>query len=202
MNRREHWQDVYRSKAVESVSWYQATPEPSLGLIRAHAAPNQRIVDVGAGASGLVDALLAAGFGNLTVLDVSDEALAKSRARLGVAAARVNWVAADVTTWRPNAACDLWHDRAVFHFLTEADDRRKYRETLAAALAPGGQAIIATFAADGPEKCSGLPVMRYDAPALAAELGAAFVLEESLRHEHTTPAGKVQPFTFCRLRRL
>ncbi|MBF0335095.1 MAG: class I SAM-dependent methyltransferase [Alphaproteobacteria bacterium] len=199
-DRGAHWQDVYAGKAETEVSWFQPRPAVSLDFI-AHGGfgPEARIVDVGGGASTLVDALLDQGFRDLTVLDIAPAALDRAKARLGGRAAGVDWVAADVGAWRPSAAFDLWHDRAVFHFLTDEDDRRAYRATLAAALRPGGQAILATFAPDGPERCSGLPVRRWSADELAAEFAPHFTLAESLAHEHVTPAGKVQRFTWVRL---
>lgn len=196
---REHWERIFTEKGEEQVSWFQARPGPSLGLIaRAGLGHDARIIDVGGGASRLVDALLAEGYRQLTVLDLSAAALERVRARLGEAAAGVRLLVADATAWSPDGTYDLWHDRAAFHFLTEPAQRAGYRAALAAALRPGGQAIIATFAADGPERCSGLPVVRYAPEALAAELGPGFRLEESLRDEHRTPGGNVQAFQFCR----
>lgn len=197
MEREDHWQTVYRTKREDEVSWFQERPDPSLDLICR--AGLGGLVDIGGGASRLVDCLLEAGWRDLTVLDVADAALDRSRTRLGGKAAGVEWVAADVTKWRPDRTYDVWHDRAVFHFLTDPADREAYRAVLARALRSGGQAIVGTFAADGPERCSGLPVCRYDAAGLAAELGPSFRLEEALTHEHVTPAGKVQKFQYVRL---
>lgn len=197
-----HWQGVYEKNAPDRVSWYQAEPRLSLALIaRAGIRPDARVVDVGGGASVLVDRLIDRGFADITVLDIAESALARSRARLGPRAERVRWVVADVTGWRPEGSFDLWHDRAVFHFLTEAADRARYVEALRAALAPGGHAIVATFALDGPERCSGLPVVRYGPESLLAELGPGFTLVASEREEHVTPAGRVQPFTYALFRR-
>ncbi len=202
MDQRAHWEATYGSKAPETVSWFQVRPAVSLHLIaQAGANCDTRIIDAGAGAARLVDHLLDAGFHRLTVLDLAAEPLRRARERLGARAERVRWVVADAASWQPDHPYDLWHDRAAFHFLTEPHDRARYCGTLAAALAPGGQAIIGTFALDGPASCSGLPVMRYDATALAGEFAEHFDLVEALRDEHTTPAGKLQPFTFCRLRR-
>ncbi|MGC2781639.1 MAG: class I SAM-dependent methyltransferase [Bradyrhizobium sp.] len=200
-DRTTHWQTVYTTKTETEVSWYQDDPATSLRLIReAGAASGSRIIDIGGGASRLVDALLAAGFRALAVLDISEAALATARSRLGAAGAGVDWIAADVTTWTPQATYDIWHDRAAFHFLTEQRDRAAYIERLRSALLPGGAVIIGTFAADGPERCSGLPVVRYDAQSLAATLGPAFTLEDSCTEAHRTPWGSVQSFQFCRLR--
>ncbi|HEX7604593.1 MAG TPA: class I SAM-dependent methyltransferase [Polyangiaceae bacterium] len=198
-SRQQHWNDVYARKREDEVSWFEPTAALSLELIERCTPPRDaRIIDVGGGASHLVDGLLARGFEDLTVLDLSSEALAKARARLGERAARVHWITADVTTFEPSVRYALWHDRAVFHFLTAPSDRSAYVNALERALEPGGHAIVGTFAPDGPERCSGLDVVRYDGPGLAAALGPSFALIEAIRHEHVTPAGKVQPFTFAR----
>ena len=190
------------------MSWFQDAPQPSLDLVAAAAAsPAAGIVDVGGGASRLVDHLVARGFRDVTVVDLSEAALATARARLAAArpdGAGVAWVVADATTWRPARRFAVWHDRAAFHFLVEAADRAAYVARLAAALAPGGQAIIATFATfapDGPAACSGLPVMRYDAAGLARALGPAFEPVHARRHLHVTPGGTTQAFQFGVFRR-
>ena len=200
LDRHTHWEDVYGRLAVDEVSWYQERPASSLALL-ARAPARASIVDVGGGASRLVDALLDAGYPRPAVLDVSETALARARSRLGERAARVQWITSDVTRWRPDRTYDVWHDRALFHFLVDPAERRLYRDVLGAALATGGQVIIGTFAPDGPERCSGLPVVRYDAAALAAELGPGYHLAETLVEDHLTPKGKVQRFQFCRLER-
>jgi ubiquinone/menaquinone biosynthesis C-methylase UbiE len=201
-DRTDHWQKVYLSKGEQEVSWSQMDPEPSLGLIVKFAPSHQAsIVDIGGGASRLVDALCARGYENLTVLDLSAAALETARQRLGGEAARVNWIAADATQWRPEQAFDLWHDRAAFHFLVEARDREAYLDRLRRGVKAGGHAIIATFALDGPEKCSGLPVQRYDPASLSAMVGDAFELVAHQPHRHVTPWGAVQSFQFSVLRR-
>jgi trans-aconitate methyltransferase len=201
-SRQLHWQGVYTSKRPDEVSWFQETPTASLELMRAAGVtPASAIIDVGGGASRLVDVLLDEGFRALTVLDVSAAALSASQARLGVSAPNVTWITADVTTWEPRQTYDLWHDRAVFHFLTEPADRAAYVRCLKAALKPGGHAVIATFAPDGPERCSGLPVVRYDGASLAAELGEGFELLRTVHHAHRTPLGSVQNFQFSLLGR-
>ncbi|MGJ4943319.1 class I SAM-dependent methyltransferase [Bradyrhizobium sp. HKCCYLS1011] len=201
-DRTSHWQAVYTSKAETEVSWYQDNPATSLRLIRdANAAPASRLIDIGGGASRLVDALLAAGYRALTVLDISAAALEAARARLGAAGAKVEWITADVTTWMPQQRYDIWHDRAAFHFLTEERDRRAYVERMREAVVPGGQIIIGTFALDGPEKCSGLLVQRYDAQSLADTLGPSFELLDSCTEAHRTPWDSVQQFQFSRFRR-
>jgi SAM-dependent methyltransferase len=201
-NRGAHWENVYRTKGEREVSWFQETPSISLELIRsADATRHSAIVDIGGGASRIVDALVDEGYAAVTVLDLSESALAAARTRLGPAAAGVTWIVADVVSWTPPRRFDLWHDRAAFHFLTDAADRTAYVECLREALAPGGHAIIATFALDGPERCSGLPVIRYDAVSLGNVLGSAFNLVETRRHDHHTPMGSTQRFQFSVFRR-
>ena len=198
-DREMHWQNVYATKAANEVSWYQDNPVPSLDLIAATGiSTDAAIIDVGGGASRLVDALLDRGFQAITILDLSAKALETTKQRLGRRAEGVNWIAADVTTWQPRLSYDLWHDRAAFHFLTEAADRDAYVARLKAAVRSGGHVIIATFAPDGPERCSGLPTVRYDPDALARTLGPGFDLVESRRHDHVTPGGNTQRFQFSR----
>lgn len=200
--RAEHWRATYTSRGDTQVSWYSADPACSLDLIDTGGAdPEQPAIDIGAGASRLADALLARGFADLTALDVSDDGLAHTRTRLGADAGRLRCVVCDVLDWVPDRRFGLWHDRAVFHFLTDPADRRRYRELLTAALAPGALAVIGTFAADGPEYCSGLPTVRYTPAGLAAELGDGLRVVAERREEHRTPTGGVQPFTWLALRR-
>jgi SAM-dependent methyltransferase len=202
LDRRAHWETVYTTKGEQEVSWFQEFPALSLDLIRSTgAAARSAIVDIGGGASRLVDALLDAGCEAVSVLDVSETALSAAKARLGERAAKVTWIVADVTRWEPIARYDLWHDRAAFHFLTDATDRAGYVERLLRALRPGGHAVIATFAADGPERCSGLPVVRYDAARLGETLGGRFALVETRRHDHRTPSGSTQRFQYSVFRR-
>jgi SAM-dependent methyltransferase len=196
MTTRQHWERVYESKAPSEVSWFQEHASLSLTMIERTGMPlSAAILDVGAGASTLVDDLLARGRSNVTVLDVSGIALSTARRRLGDRATEVVWLEGDVLEV-PLPGVDLWHDRAVFHFLTEPADRSAYVARLTGALRPGGRAIIATFAEDGPTRCSGLPVKRYSPDLLAAELGPAFRLVDSEREEHVTPFGTVQAFTY------
>jgi SAM-dependent methyltransferase len=201
-SRSAHWENVYRTKGEREVSWFQESPSISLALIQAAGATRHSdIVDIGGGASRLVDTLTNAGYEAVTVLDLSESALAAAKARLGPKAADVSWIVADVVGWKPPQRYDLWHDRAAFHFLTDAADRAAYVERLRQALRPGGHAIIATFALDGPERCSGLPVIRYDAAGLGKVLGSAFSLAETRRHDHNTPMGSTQRFQFSMFRR-
>jgi ubiquinone/menaquinone biosynthesis C-methylase UbiE len=202
MSRRLHWDNVYTSKPEGEVSWFQESPTVSLDLIAATGAtPVSRIIDIGGGASRLVDALVEKGFRAVTVLDISDAALTVARTRLGSRSDQVRWIAADVTSWEPQEQFDIWHDRAAFHFLTDEADRAAYVARLTRALRPGSHAIVATFAEDGPERCSGLPVRRYDAESLAGVLGPAFNLVETRRHTHATPWGSEQRFRFNLFRR-
>lgn len=201
-DRAEHWQKVYLSKGEQEVSWSQPSPEPSLGLIEKFAPSRAAsIVDIGGGASRLVDALSERGYQNLTVLDLSTAALETARRRLGGRGAQVQWIAADVTAWQPTQAFDIWHDRAALHFLVEANDRNAYVDRLTSGVKAGGHAIIATFALDGPEKCSGLPVQRYDPASLSETVGDAFELIAQQPHRHVTPWGATQSFQFSVLRR-
>jgi ubiquinone/menaquinone biosynthesis C-methylase UbiE len=201
-SRQAHWETVYASKSEREVSWFQENPAPSLELIaEAGAAPTSAVVDVGGGASRLVDALLEKGFREVTVLDVSEAALLAARARLGERGRSVRWVVADVTEWRPEAAAfDVWHDRAAFHFLTEPSDRTAYVARMRRAIKPGGHAIIATFALDGPERCSGLPVQRYDGRSVGEAIGDRFELIRTRPQVHTTPWGAKQSFQFSLFR--
>ena len=198
-----HWQSVYGSKGEAKTSWFRPHLDQSLRLLDTLALPaGAAIIDVGAGRSTLVDDLLARGFRAITALDISTEALAQSRQRLGEAAATVRWVAADVLDAElPPAAYDLWHDRAVFHFLTAAQDQARYAARAARSVRPGGHLLLATFAPDGPEKCSGLPVCRYDPTTLASRFAPAFVPVANAREAHRTPFATTQPFTYLLLRR-
>jgi len=197
--RQAHWQNVYRTKAETEVSWFQDSPAISLELIEASGeSQDSAIIDVGGGASRLVDALVDRGYRDVTVLDLSEAALTMAKARMGEKAQSVHWIAADATAWEPSAKYDLWHDRAAFHFLTEEVDHVAYVVRLKQALRPGGSAIIASFSLQGPDKCSGLPVQRYDAASLGQALGATFKLMETREHEHRTPWGSIQKFQFSR----
>lgn len=197
-----HWRETYTRRGDTQVSWFSAEPACSLEMIDAGDPDrSQPAIDVGAGASRLVDALLARGFDEVTVLDVADDGLAHTRERLGARTGRLRCVVSDVLDWVPDRRFGLWHDRAVFHFLTEPADRQRYRDVLAVALAPGALVVIGTFAEDGPESCSGLPTARYSAAGLEAEFGDGFGVVAQCREEHRTPWGAVQPFTWLALRR-
>lgn len=196
-----HWDAVFSSRAPTEVSWFQPRPDTSVRLLSAHVPPQGAVVDVGAGTSALVDALLAAGRTDVTLVDVSAAALDAVRERLGERAASVGLVVCDVLAWRPQRTYAAWHDRAVFHFLTAEQDRAAYVALAARAVEPGGVLVLGTFAEDGPTACSGLPTARYDAAALAHLFAPAFRLVAHEREEHRTPAGAVQPFTWVVLAR-
>jgi 2-polyprenyl-3-methyl-5-hydroxy-6-metoxy-1,4-benzoquinol methylase len=199
-NRQEHWNHVYQTKGTDDVSWYQRRPDLSLALIAASGVSKDAgIIDVGGGASTLVDFLLDDGCTRLAVLDLSGVALGYSHSRLGARASAVEWFEADVTSFTPPRRYGLWHDRAVFHFLTTVDDRRGYVATLRRTLQHGGAVVISTFALDGPPKCSGLDVVRYDEQSILAELGAEFRLQEVRRETHITPSQSEQRFIYFRL---
>lgn len=200
---RAHWDSIYTAKGEAEVSWFQETPTPSLELLDLIGVrPSSAIIDIGGGESRLVDSLLAREFENITVLDLSPKALAETRARLGDSANKVKWIVADVTVWRPSETYDVWHDRAAFHFLIRQGEQAAYVQRLRAALRRGGHAIIGTFALDGPERCSGLPVTRHSAESIGALLGPDFALIDSRRHEHKTPWQAVQRFQFSTFRRV
>lgn len=203
MQRKMHWETVYSTRSADAVSWYQLHAERSLAMIRSTGVPHSgAIIDVGGGASTLVDDLVAEGYQNLTVVDLSATALKVARQRLGNRAEMVDWREGDITTAvLPDHHFDIWHDRAVFHFLTEEQDRRAYVANVMRAVKPLGHIIVATFAADGPSKCSGLPVARYSAEQLHAEFGASFALVRWEHESHHTPAGAIQKFVYCYCRR-
>jgi SAM-dependent methyltransferase len=201
LSRQDHWELVYRTKSEKEVSWFQEEAEPSVELIlNAGATPTSAIIDIGGGASRLVDALVSRGFTRVTVLDLSGAALSTACARLGSAAGQAEWIVADVTRWEPAQVYDLWHDRAAFHFLADSADRAAYVQRVRRAVRPGGHLIIGSFALDGPERCSGLPVARYDGAGLAAEFGNAFELISTRLHLHETPWGAQQRFQFSTFR--
>jgi SAM-dependent methyltransferase len=196
-DRRSHWNDVYATRG-SAVSWFERAPRISLGLIDAlGVTPDEAVVDVGGGASPLAGALVRRGFADVTVVDVSEVALRAARRDLGPAAAGVRWIRADVLDWDPGRAFGLWHDRAAFHFLVDPAARERYLATAAAAVRPGGHLVLGTFAEDGPARCSGLPVARYDVAALRALLAPAFALVEGRRAGHRTPRGARQAFTWA-----
>lgn len=196
-DRAEHWHDVYANRAADEVSWYQPRASTSLQLIEACGrATTDAIVDVGAGASTLVDGLLERGFRDVTLVDIAESGLSETRRRLPNAAIR--YIVADILSWTPPRTYDVWHDRAVFHFLTSDEERSAYKAALSAGLAPGGHVVIGTFAADGPERCSGLPVQRYSDAELIAQFQDLLEPQQVYMERHATPTGKEQSFVFVR----
>ena len=203
IDRKAHWDKVYQGKVPEELTWYQARPETSLRLIEsAGLDTDARILDVGGGTATLVDCLLDLGYRNLGALDISPVVLQRAQRRLGARGRSIEWLEADVTRFEPSHSWDLWHDRAVLHFLTDPEDVAGYRRSMLAALAPDGQAVIATFGPEGPPKCSGLHVHRYDPDSLLEVLGPKMQLVESVIEEHVTPKHAMQQFLFCRFRRI
>ena len=204
MQPKNHWEHVYATKKTESVSWFQEHAEQSMRLIRGTGVPcSAGIIDVGGGASTLVDDLLSSGYCAVSVLDLAAAALSVAKARLGERTSEVQWTEGDITkVLLPVHAFDVWHDRAVFHFLTSKEDREAYVDTVLRSVKPGGQVIVATFAEDGPIQCSGLPVMRYGPSELHAEFGSPFSLVQHEREEHHTPFGTVQKFVYCYCRKV
>ena len=202
MNSQDHWERIYAEKAPDAVSWYRPHLEKSLSLIEQFApTTSAAIIDVGGGESTLVDDLLARGYGNITVLDISQAAINASRRRLGSASERISWLVADITGVDLDvSAYDVWHDRAVFHFLTAKSDRVAYVRQVARAVRRGGHVIVSTFGTDGPVKCSGLDVIRFDADSLHREFGVQFQLLASSKELHQTPSGTLQQFLYCHCR--
>ena len=199
MDTKTHWEKVYTTKETEAVSWYRAHLATSLALIeRAAHSRSASIIDIGAGESTLVDDLLATGYENITVLDVSQTAVDITKKRLGLLAKKIDWIVGDITQVQLEPlAYDVWHDRAVFHFLASIEQRAAYVRRVANAVNPGGHVIVSTFGPEGPTKCSGLDVMRYDAESLHGEFGSHFRLVESSKELHETPFGTTQQFLYC-----
>lgn len=203
MNRKEHWENVYATKAANEVSWYRDHLENSLKMIAETKVDRAAaIIDVGGGASTLVDDLLKQGFGDVAVLDISGKAIDESKKRLGRQAEKVDWIVADITRASlPENRYDVWHDRAVFHFLTDQEDRRRYVELVRRSVKPGGHIIVASFGENGPQKCSGLDVVRYTPEAMHGEFGDDFKLVKSLKETHHTPFATTQEFVYCYCRK-
>ncbi len=199
---RSHWEQVYERKSFDGVSWYQRTPHISLELIKqAGISPEAAIIDVGGGASLLVDRLLDMSYRNLHVLDIAASALQVAQDRLGEKKHRVQWHVGDITKYELKESYDLWHDRAAFHFLTQGSQRKDYVENLKRALKPNGQLIMGSFAKDGPSRCSNLDIVQYDASSLLHALGDGFEIKEQRREAHQTPGGHIQYFAWFRLQR-
>ena len=199
---KDHWNHAWEKQDDTAVSWFQETPEPSLSLVERHAPDRtSAFVDIGGGASRPVDSLLDHGYCDLTVLDLSGSSQEIARQRLGKRGEHVDWIESDVLAWEPDRRFGIWHDRAAFHFLTAPGDQERYRDLLDRALKPGGILILGTFAPDGPEKCSGLPVCRHDSATISHVLGDGYELVEALAHDHVTPAGRIQHFSYSVFRR-
>jgi len=204
MNKKTHWETVYQTKSDQQVSWYREHLDNSLRMIlNTGVGKDAAIIDVGGGSSTLAADLLAEGFADVSVLDISVRALEKSKARLGEKAAQIEWIEADITEARlPESRYDVWHDRAVFHFLTREEDRREYIELVMRSLKVGGHIIVASFGLNGPQKCSGLDVVRYSPETMHDEFGDEFKLVKSLNETHETPFGTTQEFIYCYCRKL
>ena len=197
VSRKEHWEHVYETKRPTELSWFQPVPSKSMAMIRATGVPPEApIIDVGAGASSLVDVLRNSDYSNVTVLDIANAAIAESRARLGAAASSIKWISTDVLEWAPIGRYYIWHDRAVFHFLVDQASARTYLNTLRTALVPGGFLVLATFGPEGPDRCSGLEVRRYSIEALTELLEGDFELKSFELEDHTTPTGNVQQYLY------
>jgi 2-polyprenyl-3-methyl-5-hydroxy-6-metoxy-1,4-benzoquinol methylase len=199
MDTQAHWERIYSTKAPTEVSWFSPHLETSLALVERVASDRSAsIIDVGGGESTLVDDLIGSGYQNVTVMDLARTAIEHSKKRLGAASRSVTWLVADILQAQfPAASFDVWHDRAVFHFLTEAALRLAYVQVVASAVKPGGHVIVATFGPEGPKKCSGLDVMRYDSDSLHGAFGSRFRLIDSLKELHQTPFGTIQQFLYC-----
>lgn len=199
MERKDHWENIYQSKSVKEVSWFQEHADLSLNFIKkANGNLDANIIDVGGGASVLVDNLIANGYRNITVVDISEHALSIARERIGEQATNISWVAGDVTTIIfPKHHFDIWHDRAVFHFLTDPADRQRYVENMINFVKPGGHVIVATFSLNGPTKCSGLDIIQYSPEKLQNEFGEGFSIVNHVEEKHKTPSGGEQQFIYC-----
>lgn len=201
-NRKAHWENIYQTKALETVSWYQPNPHTSLEFIRnSGISKTAAIIDIGGGDSFLADHLLESGYENITILDISQAAIDRAKERLKEKAQQVKWIVADATDFQPETKYDFWHDRAAFHFLTEAGDVERYKKNLAQALSDKGIAVIGTFSDQGPKKCSGIEIRQYSATALEHTFSPAFEKIQCIPVDHTTPSGSVQHFIFCSFRK-
>ncbi|KGO88875.1 class I SAM-dependent methyltransferase [Flavobacterium suncheonense] len=196
-NRKAHWESIYNTKALNEVSWYQPTPKTSLDFIQKHAQKGDAIIDVGGGDSFLTDHLLELGYTNLTVLDISEKAINRAKARLGAKADVVKWIVCDITEFEPTEQYTIWHDRAVFHFLTDAEDIAKYQQVVASAVTAKGKKLIGTFSESGPKKCSGIEIKQYSGNLLKETFKRDFEPLECFFENHTTPFDTIQNFVFC-----
>ena len=201
-SRKEHWENIYTTKELTDVSWYQPVPETSLAFLAQSGLPkNAKIIDIGGGDSLFVDHLMKAGYSDITVLDISAHALERAKARLGDKASRVKWIVSDASAFSPAETYDFWHDRAVFHFLTEENDIKSYMSILAKGIRPGGNLVIGTFSEQGPEKCSGIKIKQYSETSITERLKSAFNKIRCLTVDHKTPFNTIQNFLFCSFHR-
>lgn len=201
-DRKKHWEKIYQTKALEEVSWYQSRPETSLEFFRYYDVPKTaRIVDIGGGDSLLVDHLLAEGYQNISVLDISEAAIARAQQRLGAKAQQVTWMVADAASFSPTEKYDFWHDRAAFHFLTEESEVNSYIRTAQQSISPGGILVVGTFSEKGPDKCSGITVKKYSETSMSERLKEYFEKIRCITVDHQTPSGTVQNFVFCSYRK-
>lgn len=196
-NRKEHWETIYDTKAPNEVSWYQPIPKTSLDFIQRYAQKDDAIIDIGGGDGFLVDHLLDLGYNNITVLDISEKAIERAKARLGDKASTVKWIVSDITEFEPNEQYTIWHDRAVFHFLTDSKDIERYQQTVTASIAPKGKKLIGTFSESGPKKCSGIEIKQYSENLLKETFMQDFEPLECFFENHTTPFDTIQNFVFC-----
>lgn len=203
MERKEHWEHIYQTKEGTQVSWYQPVPQTSLDMIQGlEVKKDAGIIDIGGGDSLLVDFLIDRGFSDITVLDISEEALARARKRLGTKGEKVAWIVADASEYHPDRKYDLWHDRATFHFLNLEEQKKQYLQTLNSCLGPGGNVILATFSEKGPTRCSGLGITQYSTEELERMLAATFRTMDCRNVAHQTPSGSIQDFSFCSFRKV
>jgi len=201
-DRKEHWENVYENKGIDEVSWYQPTPETSLNIIEElNLSKKSKIIDIGGGGSFLVDNLLELGYTDITVLDISEKAIDKVKNRLGEKSNLVNWIVSDIVSFKPNESYDVWHDRAVFHFLTNEFDIKMYKELVSNSINSNGNFILGTFSENGPEKCSGIEVTQYSEGSMREAFGNSFVTQECFNENHKTPFETIQKFTFCTFKR-
>ncbi|MEQ8628176.1 class I SAM-dependent methyltransferase [Ekhidna sp.] len=202
-DRKKHWEDIYQSKQLNEVSWFQQTPKISLDFIKQLKVPKSaKIIDIGGGDSFLVDHLLGMGYQDITVLDISESALRRARKRLGTLADKVKWIVADVATFVPTGQYDFWHDRAAFHFLTEEQDIASYLENAQRSIMPDGMLILGTFSKQGPQKCSGIEIKQYSESTMTTRLRKFFEKIKCITVDHKTPFDTIQNFTFCSFRKL
>ncbi|CAM4049358.1 class I SAM-dependent methyltransferase [Gillisia hiemivivida] len=202
-SKKKHWETIYDTKKLNEVSWYQAVPETSLNFINsAEVSKDAQIIDIGGGDSFLADNLISIGYTNLSVLDISGNAIERAKKRLRENADEVTWIVSDITDFKPSISYDIWHDRAAFHFLTSSEDIRKYLDTMESAITPNGYLILGTFSENGPTKCSGIEIKQYSIEELKTAIPDTFKFIEGKNIDHPTPSGSMQNFTFCKFQKI